>query len=726
MLSKKIINGSLGLVLALFALVSFKTWMDIQPVYDLFEQALTNRENIRIQDRFGETLSVSYQYHWNTYDNVPLYEIPALLKEAFVLSEDQNFFKHRGIDWRAKLSAIGQNIKARKVVRGASTITEQVIHMLCPRPRTLWSKWLEMIEAYVLEAKTSKSQIYEFYLNQIPYASHRRGVVQGAKLYFDRDLSTLSIKEMLALVIMVKAPSSYDLFKDPLKIDLKIKNLGQKLQQKGLLGPDDIKGLDSPLKLYSTQLPVNASHFVSFLKNHHPEKLYAHQRPIPLKTTIDASLQRDVQHILDGRLRSLKKSRVHNGAVLIVNHQTGEVLAWVVGGASSRHDIPGKAIDAVTVKRQPGSVLKPFLYAAALEKGWATTTMIDDSPLYEGVGTGLHHFKNYSNIYYGRITLREALANSLNIPAVRTIKYVGVKEYLNLLHRLGFKSLENTADVYDGGLALGNGEVTLLELTQGFVCLANKGQPKPLHFTLNDYQKGPGKQIFSKEVASLIGHILSDPWARRLEFGVNSVMNFNHQTAIKTGTSTDYRDAWIVGYNHKYVVGIWMGNLDNRVMDGITGSTGPSLILRSIFSRLNLNDSPQSLYMSPELIQRDVCIPTKEEQHCAWRTEYFIPNRPEINESTLQDIKILKPTHHLRMAIDPRIPRELQKFAFEANRPNHQGMYRWILDGKEIAQTRDPRFLWSLEKGKHHLKVLYLGEDQTQTESEEITFMVQG
>lgn len=719
------LKKSLALSLALLSLFLWKTVSNIQPVFTLYEDALRDSENIRIHDRYGEVLSMSYQNHWNNHDGVSLYAIPDLIKQAFIISEDQNFFRHGAIDWQAKISAIWQNIKAFHVIRGASTITEQVIHMLCPRPRTLWSKWLEGIEAYILESKLNKHQIFEFYLNQIPYASHRRGVSQAARFYFNRDLSTLSIKEMLALVIMVKAPSSYDLRRDAKKIDNQIMILAQKLYQKGLLNADDLKTLEAPLQLNVPKLPTNAFHFVSYLKKHHPDKIYKHHHPLVIKTTIDASLQRDVQRILDGRLRALASRQVSHGAVLILNHQTGEVLTWVVGGAEALKEFAGQKIDAISVRRQPGSALKPFLYAAALEKGWSPITLIDDSPLYEGVGTGLHHFKNYSNTYYGPVTLREALANSLNIPAVRTIHHVGVTDYLNLLHDLGFKSLENSADIYDGGLALGNGEVTLMELVQGYATLANRGKSCSLRFTADDFTKTKDKQIFDEETTSLIGHILSDPWARRLEFGTSSVMNFPIQTAIKTGTSTDYRDAWIVGYDHKYVVGIWMGNLDNSPTDGLTGSIGPSLALRSIFTRLNFNEKSQGLHMSSKLIEREVCVQVKNGQACVPRIEYFSPNQKEEANDRTYSLKVLKPTHHLRMAIDSRIPRDLQKFEFVANNPNINGKFQWILNGQTVAETDEAKFLWTIEAGKHKLKVIYDPHEGPRQQTGEITFFVQ-
>lgn len=690
---------SLGLLM-LTSLVAAKTFYDLQPVDGALLRVMSDAQHIRVSDRNGVPLSISYQNRWNNYDHIPLYQIPGFLKKAFVLSEDKRFYQHAGVDWQARGSALWQTLRHGKNQRGASTISEQVVRMLHPRPRNLWSKWLEGWEAAQLEKAYRKEDILEFYLNQLPYASNRRGIVQAANYYFDRDLATLSKKEMLALVVLARAPSSYDLYRNPQKIDGAIQRLSAALAESGKLSDADRATIKAEaFHLQSPVSPANAAHFIQYVRKQVPLSATS-----ALHTTLDGGLQRKVQRLLDARLALLAKKNVQHGAVLVANHETGEILAWVVAGAENP-TMQGGQINSVTAPRQPGSALKPFLYADALEKGWTPATLIDDSPMKEAIGNGLHRFKNYSNQFYGLVTLREALGNSLNIPALKTIEFVGAGKYLTTLHHLGFSSLSQNAEVYDEGLALGNGEVTLLELVQGYAALANRGMYRPLRFT-HDMDKGESRRIFSEEASSLIANILSDPWARRLEFGSGSVLNLPVQTAAKTGTSTDYRDAWAVGFDARYVVGIWMGNLDQKPTDGVTGSNGPALVLRSVFSELNKQGKTSPLFLSPKLVQETICSGKPEQDACYPRSEYFMGGHraaAEEQKTQASSFSLVSPTDGLRIAVDPRIPRELQKFEFKVAGVAADSAIEWQLNDATFTSTK-PEYLWELQRGQHYLQ----------------------
>ena len=704
-------------VIATFAIA---TYAAITPLKSSLHAIQSDAQTLQVTDRDGKPLTISYQNRWNVYDNVPLYAIPDFLQQAFIISEDKRFFEHRGVDWQARGSAVLQDWKSGRVVRGASTISEQVVRMINPRPRSLWSKWIEGIESMLLERDYSKAEILEFYLNQVPYASNRRGVVQAARYYFGRDLSTLSRREMLTLAVLARAPSSYDLYKNPGKVEGPVGRLADAMAQQGVLTPDDVAEMKSEaFELGQPAPPVNAEHFAAYVRDHMPAARELH-------STLDAGLQASVQGIIDERVRTLSRKNLHNAGAIVADYTTGEILAWVVAGANNP-DAPGGRIDAVTVPRQPGSAQKPLLYGLALDSGWTPATIIEDAPLSEAIGTGLHNFKNYSNTYYGRITLREALANSLNIPALMTIHHVGTEKYLNALHRLGFQSLDRGAEIYDEGLALGNGEVTLLELVQGFAALANHGVFRPLRFTMDDAGPGESRRVYSGEAASLIGNILSDPWARRLEFGNGSVLNLPVQTAVKTGTSTDYRDAWTVGYNYKYVVGIWMGNLDQGAMDGVTGSTGPALALRSIFNELNRNAASQPLWLSPKLVRKDVCIEDPADAaKCYMRSELFIPGT-EPSETAVTDAKphfeIVKPTDGLQMAVDPRIPMDMQKLPFTIHGLKPAQEVEWILNGQPLA-TSGEKYLWPLTRGRFTLSARVKQHGQLVYSTPEISYIV--
>jgi penicillin-binding protein 1C len=676
------------------------TAFSLKPMDRSLRDITSSAQAVRITDRNGQPLSITYQSRWNNFDHVSLYEVPGLMKTAFILSEDRRFYEHHGVDWQARLSALWQNIRNRRAVRGASTISEQAVRMINERPRTIWSRWLEGFEAMALERSASKADILEFYLNQIPYAANRRGIVQAARYYFNRDLSTLTPKEMLALAILVRAPSGYDLYRNPGRIDAPVMRLAAALKDAGALSEQDFMRIaQDRLQLEQPVLPVDARHFARYVRLAFP----ARQESI-YRTTLDARLQGQVQNIMDNRLKALAGRSAHNAAALVADHQTGEILAWVVSGTKASE------FDAVTTPRQPGSALKPFLYARALDKGWTAATILDDSPLAEAVGSGLHRFRNYSNIHYGPVTLREALGNSLNIPALLAIRHVGTGEYLTTLQKLGFESLVLNSEIYDEGLALGNGEVTLLEMGQAYAALANKGVYRPLRLLQQQDAAFAPVRVYSEEAASLIGNILSDPWARRLEFGAGSVLNLPVQTAAKTGTSNDYRDAWAMGYNDRYVVSIWMGNLDNTPMKDVTGSTGPALALRGIFSLLNKNRETSRLYFSPRLSARDICIrPPDKDGSCPVRTEWFAPGtEPEEKFAALpsaSSIELIRPTDGLQIAYDPRIPREHQKFRFEVRGTGEGDWIEWVLDGQLFRRGMESSVLWPVEKGKHVLSV---------------------
>lgn len=701
-----------GLLILLLILIG-KTAIDYASPYRDFHSIRSDANAIQILDRHGQPLTFTYQNRWNTSDAIALHQMPELLQNAFIASEDKRFYQHSGVDWLARGSALWHRWTQGYAARGASTITEQVVRMIHPRPRTFWSKWMEGLESLSLESSVSKPAILEFYLNQVPYAANRRGVVQAARYYFNRDINTLNTKEMLALAVLVRAPSKFDLYDGKIQIEESIKRLAETMVQAGQMDEALLLGLSRyDLALESASLSVQAFHFVDYIRDHAGASHGGGQAK--MVTTLDGSLQRFVQDLLESRLQALASRQITQAAALVVDHQTHEILAWVSVGKdcrSSNNQAPGCKIDMVTVPRQPGSALKPFLYAAALEKGWTPATMIEDAPFSDMVGRGIHHFHNYSNTYYGRVSLRTALGNSLNIPALHAINFVTPTSYLATLHALGFSTLRRGADFYDDGLALGNGEVSLLELVQAYSTLANRGILQPL--TMSFYHDDPvtSRRVYSEEVSSLIGNILSDPWARQLEFGRSSVLNLPTQTAVKTGTSTDYRDAWAVGYNHRYVVGIWMGNADYTPTDGITGSLGPSLALRGIFNELNQHGETAPLFLSPKLVTRDVCIdgdsPADEKADCPKRSEYFmadfLPHQPATTPPphTAAAIQIARPTSNLEMAFDPRIPPEKQAFEMRLSGVLDTDQVEWMVDDQRFAKTMGAKFLWPISRGRH-------------------------
>lgn len=662
---------------------------------DFIEHITVAKKNVYL-DRYGKQLNITYENEWNIHDVVKLHEIPEFLIDAVVLSEDKRFFSHGGVDWLARLNAFKQNVLAGEVVRGASTISEQVVRMIHPRPRTFWSRWLEGFEAMSLEHQHSKLEILEYYLNQVPYKARRRGVVQASRYYFDRDVSTLNKKEMLALSALVRSPMWLDPEKQTDRLDWAIYNLAIRL---GMTNDSLRKISKQNITLKTLQSKPDVSHFIEYaekVKNRYSDSGI-------INTTIDIELQVKTQKVLDSILTRLSIHNVENGAVLVVNHETNEIISWVVGYAG----VDGKKynkINAVTVRRQPGSALKPLLYAKAIEEGWTAASMLDDSPLEESVGLGMHTYHNYSRDHYGLISLRESLGNSLNIPAVKAIQFVGVGKFLNFLQDLGVKSLTGHPNVYGDGLALGNGEMTLFELVQAYTVMARMGDYKPLSFIDGEHFSNRSHRVLSEDITSLIADIMSDPIAREKEFGLNSVLNFSHQTAVKTGTSSDYRDAWAVGFNDKFTIGVWIGNLDYSEMNEVTGSTGPALVLRSIFNELNKFREVRPLYFSKNLIKKRICIKTGHLEHdeCEARDEWFISGtKPTGNVQLTSELRIRKPSNGLMLAMDPRIPDDHEYFEFALTERTDIKNVHWYVNDKLISITKGSKYNWKVSKGNY-------------------------
>ncbi|MDR3568142.1 MAG: transglycosylase domain-containing protein [Syntrophobacteraceae bacterium] len=752
---------SLFVIGALALLLVLKTARDLLPTPADLSVGDSQVRKPELLDRTGfNTLSVSYENRWSA-QTVPLYEIPPYLRTGFIESEDRRFFSHGGVDWLARAHALAQDLLALRLVRGSSTITEQVVRMIYPRPRTFWSKWLEGIEAARLEKRFSKNQILEFYLNQVPYGHQRRGVVEASHFYFDRDPATLNIRECLALAVLVRAPSGLDPRKRLGSSEKRILNLAGHMRARGFLSEADYRAvLSEKLQLAHSSRIIEAPQFVQYvLRTVGTGILRSHGS---IRTSLDGRLQQKVGQILWNRTRALASSGVGDGAALVVDNRTGEVLAWV-SESSSAEESKGW-VDAVTVRRQPGSTLKPFLYSLALEMGWTAATLIEDSPLLEPVNSGLHLFRNYSRTYYGPVRLRVALGNSLNTPAIRTIRFTGTERFLERLHALGIKGLKKPAEFYGHGLALGDGEVSLFELVQAYSALARHGAFLPLRVLCGSYlPPGEARQVIDPGAAAIVADILSDPQARILEFGEGNLLRLPSLTGIKTGTSSDHRDCWTVGISDRYTVGVWMGNLDDRPTRGISGAIGPALVLRAIFAELDRDGETGAFTTWPGLETVNICSVSglRAGPGCPHIQEKFLPGSAPVRQCTLHSAKIfrdveapartwpsvqrcgrfagensplgaaastagpestsprpvsgaqgalpvirlLEPSSGLQIALDPRIPPALQAFTFKISQGVETERVQWVLNNQLAGETgkNRRRFLWSLRRGRYTL-----------------------
>ncbi len=645
----------------------------------------------------GTPLSYSYRGALNANATLALWQVPPLLREAFVDSEDKRYWQHGGADWIARFDALWDNLRAGHVVRGASTIGEQVVRILHPRPRGYWSHWVAGFDAARLLRRFGHAQVLEFYLNQVPYGARRRGVLQAARYYFGRDPGALDPAEQLALAVLVRSPMRYDPRRHPRALRRAVEQLAGRMRAAGVLSAVQAEALRrAPITPGRQSLALDAGAFVA----HAAARAAARGRDAPVqRTTLDAPLQRFVQGALSRRRHLLAARGVANAAALVVDNRNGAVLAWAVAPQQGAF-----ALDPVLSPRQPGSTLKPFVYGLAMQHlGWQPDTVLLDTPLAETVGPGVHRYRNYSGRHYGRVSLRYALANSLNIPAVRTAQAVGIVPIVRLLQELGFRSLRQSADYYGPAIVLGDGAVSLYELVQGYATLARHGRWLPLH-VLAGLPRPRGLPLLSPEVSSVLASILSDPDARAAEFGADSVLDLPYPTAVKTGTSSDYRDLWSVGFDRRYTVGVWMGRLGGGSTDGLTGSSGPAPVLRDIFARLRRDAPYAGLWQDARLRLRPTCEWIGPPP-CVRREDWRLPGPSAPAAAPAPTLVIARPLPGETLALDPRLPRQAQVYRFALD-TGGRALRRvdWLLDGRELAGG-DVDFLdWRISAGAHRLR----------------------
>ncbi len=713
------------LLIAVFLAFGIWTYQGIELLPDDLRIKAEPTDKLLVTDRFDTPLLRTYQTRWNVTSQKELHEIPEFLRRVFVAVEDKRFYEHHGIDIRAKLLAIWQSIKARRIVRGASTINEQVVRIYHPRPRNLRSKWFEVFEAYLM--RQPKGEILNFYLNQIMYGRNLRGVAQAASYYFDRDLDTLNYREMLALAVLVRAPGRLDPKRNIKDLEEKLDATANQLYKRKFINKEEFNALiGTKLQLQAEKPPVEASQFVR--KVLFDNKVNNSGK---LKTTINGVYQTHFKKLLDKRLADLSERNVSNAALLAVNHKTNEIEAWVNAGK-----FVDNQVDGVLAKRQPGSTLKPFVYALALSKGWNAATVINDAPFSNAVNRGVHQYRNFSRVYYGPIRLRLALANSLNIPAIKAANFVTPQELLRFLHNLGLKSLTKSAEFYGEGLALGNGEISLYELVRAYSVFARAGEFDDFSYLPQKSTKRDAKlskKIVSEEIASIITDILSDPEARKLEFE-NGGGGFNTEVAFKTGTSSDFTDAWAVGYSNNWTVGVWFGNFDAKPMEKITGAVAAIPVLKTVFSELERGKG-RKLYRSNKLVKKEICEISGKlaSKGCPSVTEFFV------NESDLrkrceghhkktidtEEVKIVFPLDQTVIARDPRIPDQAEALEFKISNVAKLKQVSWFLDGEPLSDSNDETLTWHLISGTHILQaVVYRDGDDEGELTREVEFTV--
>ena len=717
---------------------------------------------------------------------VPLAEVSPALRTALVLSEDKRFYEHSGVDWRAVSAAAWGNLWNQRT-RGASTLTMQLAGLLDgdwrqgPGGRTVVQKLGQTVAAQVLERRWRKDQVLEAYLNLVPFRGEIVGIDALSRTLFGKAAHGLDEREAAVAAALVRAPNAR-----PAVVAQRACGVLREMQ-KPVVPSCDALDLFTTAALQRRAFDGTdgvAPHFARYLLRQ-PEPApspgaapaeEAPRRRERVASTLSAPLQRFAVQTLHQHLRELRGRNVEDGAVVVLDNATGEVLAWV--GSSGMLSQAGE-VDGVLALRQPGSTLKPFLYAQAFaEQRLTAASLIEDSSAHIPTASGLYIPQNYDRQFKGWVSARTALAASLNVPAVRTLVMVSPDAFFRQLRALGLP-LRETGDYFGYSLALGSAEVPLLQLTNAYRALANGGRygpvavapataassaaRAPVRATAAAPMAAPaaavstGTPTIDPRAAFLVGDILSDGNARARTFGTDSVLATRFWTAVKTGTSKDMRDNWAMGWSRRYTVGVWVGNASGAPMHDVSGTSGAAPIWAEIMgwlhrsgarARSNPPTPPAGMLQAAvrfgpepggtrllESVRQEWFIAGTQQPIFAIdnvadqpiKTAAARQNRPNparpvpaAPDDGLQapSARILAPAPGTIVALDPDIPPDRQRLQFAATPSEARADLRWRIDGR--VQGRGVQWAWLPWPGRHRVELVDAGGQVLDTISLEV------
>ena len=584
-----------------------------------------------IYDRNGKLLYEIYREQNRT--PVKLKDLPDYVYKATIAIEDKDFYKHQGVSLVSGIFRAIKEIVVNKSFQGGSTLTQQLVKSALLTPeRTIQRKIKEIILALWTEKLYSKDQILEMYLNQVPYGGSAYGIEEAAKTYFNKHAKELTLEQAALLAGLPQAPSLYSPYIHPDYALWRRNEVINKMHEQRYITKQQQEAVLAvkSVNVVPPKTTIKAPHFVFYVKSQLEERYgisQVEEGGLNVTTTLDLDIQEKAEQILKEELDKVKHLNVGNGAILVTRPSTGEILAMV--GSVDYFASPSGAYNVTTALRQPGSAIKPLLYALALNKDYTAATIIDDSPVaFQISSSEIYRPVNYDNRYHGRVPLRYALANSYNIPAVKVINSLGVTNFINYAQRLGISTWEDHSR-YGLSLALGGGEVTMLDMAKAFGALANLGYRVSLSSIINIkntgslsiYEINPEKfKVMNESVAYIISDILADNFARQMAFGLHSALEIpGYKVAVKTGTTNDKKDNWTIGYNPDFLVLVWVGNNDNSPMHPYltSGITGAAPIWNRVMTELLKNYSQQRKWFDkPVEITERICYFGK--------VEYFV------------------------------------------------------------------------------------------------------
>jgi len=678
---------------------------------------------------------------------VGLNQVSPQFIQAILAAEDASFYEHGALDMKAVVRAIKEAIHAKRIVSGASTITMQLARMLDPVPRTLSGKMQEIWLSWRLVAGMNKDEILSAYINRLPMGGNIYGVEAAAQTYFSIPASDLNLAQASLLAAIPNNPTYFNPYEHWERLKQRQKYVLNRMVREGYVSEAMAARTSTEKVVFQSRQQgiIAAPHFLFWLANQfdktQPQEISPRPR-VPasprsensvIRTTINRPLQQFVEAQVQQVISSLAGNNVHDAAALVIDNHTGEVLAYV-GSPDYFNEAKLGRNDGVQALRQPGSTLKPFVYELALEKNLIRpNTILADVPArYAIPGAKLYSPTDYTESFLGPVRVRIALANSLNVPAVRVLEKVGVENFLERLHELGFEHLNQTPEHYGLGLTLGSGEVSLWELARAYLTIARQGDAIPLvsifsNSTIPIDAMNRVSTIYNQKIWQLIINILSDNHARATAFGVDSVLNLPFPAAVKTGTSSNFRDTWTVGFTTDYTVATWVGNFNGEPMRQVSGVTGAAPLWNRIMLHLHEHQEPAA-FPSPEgLIQLPVCAISglKPTPDCTSVVqEYFYPEDknnyeaankfelpPEYDEWLAKqqrshlisdNLRILSPHHGDVFLLYPGEAGQ-QKLEFKLA-GNKSAPVEWWLNGEKLDTNSANSLFWNLRPGKWTLE----------------------
>lgn len=659
--------------LALLALLVLDWWTTPPPVPD-FAQMRQGWQSSEawLRDRDGQLLdAVRVDFTVRRLGWTRLDDAPPDLRRMLVQAEDRRFAWHGGVDWLAMAGSLRDRLRGSRA-RGASTLTMQTAGFLWPeigRPgRRGWlDKLRQMRAAWAIESRWSKPQIAEAYLNLAPFRGDTQGLGAGALALFGKAPAALDRRESAVLIAMLRSADA-----PPDRVARRACRLLPAADCPALGALAQAVGSSANLRSLDPDLaPHLATHLLI-----EPGKT--------VQTTLDARIQALAASALRHQLQGLGPKRARDGAVVVVDNASGDVLAYV-GGVGL--DSTAAAVDGAAAPRQAGSTLKPHLYAQLIERKWLTAaSILDDSPVQLDTASGLYVPRNYDNAFMGPVSARRALANSLNVPAVRALLLDGVQPFRDRLWDLGYVGLQNDGAYYGFSLALGSAEVTLLEQANAYRTLANLGRWSPLKLRPGD-PVDPVRHLLDPGAAWIVGDMLADASARASTFGVDSALRLPFWAAAKTGTSKAMRDNWCVGYSDRFTVAVWVGNLEGDPMRAVSGTSGAAPVWRDVMIALH-RDRPGAQPLRPaNVVAAQVRFAGAREPG---RSEWFIAGTAQgvmaPAPAFARRPRITNPASGSVYAWDPDIPAARQSIGVAVS--GVVADLRLALDGRDFAAAQ--------------------------------------